>query len=864
MRFTLKTYQEDAVQDVLGRLDQAKEMYRGKHQATSSFSLTAVTGAGKTVMAAAVIESLFEGNDDYEFEADPGAVVLWFTDDPSLNEQTRFRLMEASDLAFSRMKVIEPDFSEEKLRPGRVYFLNSQKLSKNSRLVRGVDLSDDPALPGMKPAPDLRGSTMWEILRNTIEDEKLTLYLILDEAHKGMRKPTTRDRNEKQTIVRRLINGEAGAPAVPIVWGISATVQRFEEAMAEAESGGRVRLPPVVVDAARVQESGLLKDDIRLDFPKEKGQFDTVLLSRAVRRTCEAEEKWTAYAASQDPPLEPVVPLLVVQLPNTPSDELLATAFQTVSDAWPELPDDAMAHVFGDHRLLEAGGHTVPHIAPEKVQDSTWVRVLFAKDAISTGWDCPRAEVLMSFRPAQDETHITQLLGRMVRTPLAARVPGDDRLNAVECVLPHFNRDTATRVGDLLLGRKGEEAGESGGGEGRRTLFAPVDLTPNESIPEYVWEAFDRLPSQTLPKKVARPTKRLLAYAQALSRDGLRAGARAEAIREMCAVLDGFSARYKAKVATAANDVRELTGETVVAGLNARDEFDIETFTEVADDRAIAADFAAAGRVLTKELAGAYVRHLVDEADPDDPDEALLDAEVQVAALAKVPGVGVALDLEADGLAEQWIAEYRVARIGLSDERRAIHEEIIGMSTQPKEIDILRPRVRSESTEDEHGVVVETRLRHLMSDPLGAFPIGSLNDWETRVLETEMARPGFVGWYRNPSRPSADAFAVPYRKASGEWHRMCPDFIFFHGGPSDVKVSIVDPHGLHLEDAMPKLRGLAALAEAYPSHFQRIDAVAMVGGKLRVLDMLDAAVRAVVGSATDAEALYLKRGTNYA
>ena len=45
------------------------------------------------------------------------------------------------------------------------------------------------------------------------------------------------------------------------------------------------------------------------------------------------------------------------------------------------------------------------------------MRVLFAKDAISTGWDCPRAEVLVSFRPAEDETRITQLLGRMVRTP---------------------------------------------------------------------------------------------------------------------------------------------------------------------------------------------------------------------------------------------------------------------------------------------------------------------------------------------------------------------------------------------------------------------------------------------------------------
>ena len=80
-----------------------------------------------------------------------------------------------------------------------------------------------------------------------------------------------------------------------------------------------------------------------------------------------------------------------------------------------------MAHVFGDHAPIEIRGFRIPHVGPETVQDRTHVRVLFAKDAISTGWECPRAEVLVSFRPAKDDTHITQLLGGWVRTPLARR-----------------------------------------------------------------------------------------------------------------------------------------------------------------------------------------------------------------------------------------------------------------------------------------------------------------------------------------------------------------------------------------------------------------------------------------------------------
>ena len=130
MRYTLKDYQNDAVADVLERLAWARDDW---HQRMSpvALSLTATTGAGKTVMAAAVIEALFDGNPDYEFDSDAGAVVLWFTDDPSLNEQTRFRLLDAADrIAHSRLVVIENTFNQEKLERGKVYFLNAQKLGE--------------------------------------------------------------------------------------------------------------------------------------------------------------------------------------------------------------------------------------------------------------------------------------------------------------------------------------------------------------------------------------------------------------------------------------------------------------------------------------------------------------------------------------------------------------------------------------------------------------------------------------------------------------------------------------------------------------------------------------------------------------
>ena len=126
------------------------------------------------------------------------------------------------------------------------------------------------------------------------------------------------------------------------------------------------------------------------------------------------------------------------------------------------------------------------------------------------------------------------------------------------------------------------------------------------------------------------------------------------------------------------------------------------------------------------------------------------------------------------------------------------------------------------------------------------------------MLDAELGRDDCLAWYRNPSRASDDALAVAWRDEAGNWRRMCPDFLFFHGKEDDVKVSIVDPHGHHLGDSLGKLRGLAAFAAEYGQSFHRIEAVAKLDDDtLRVLDLLDEKVREAVESAADAKSLYL-------
>lgn len=143
----------------------------------------------------------------------------------------------------------------------------------------------------------MQAHTLWDTIRNSIEDPALTMYLVLDEAHRGMGNVTAQALNERTTLVKRLINGERGVPGIPVVLGISATVERFNQAMAGAK--GRDTLASVEVDPVRVRESGLLKDTLLLDVPDEAGQFETQLLRRGTEKLREATEEWARYATSQ-------------------------------------------------------------------------------------------------------------------------------------------------------------------------------------------------------------------------------------------------------------------------------------------------------------------------------------------------------------------------------------------------------------------------------------------------------------------------------------------------------------------------------------------------------------------------------------
>lgn len=541
MRYELIGYQREAAIGVVDRLRLGRDLCASSKM-PSSFTLSAITGAGNTLIAAAVIEALLHGSADLGAEAEQNASFLWITDDPALNRQTRNRMLDASDLLLPHtLMEIDDGFLEQELRPNRCYFLNTQKLSKTSRLVQS--------------GTNLRQISFWEILTNTIYSDKVNLYLILDEAHRGMRR--TPDRT---TIAQRLIQGEKGSnPPAPVVWGISATIDRFTQAIGEMRD--RASYPHVVVDTEKVRASGLVKDSIGLDQPDEKGTFSTTLLRDAIRAVREFEARWAAYCDAAGEPK--VLPALVIQVPDKSDATKIGEVVQVVESEWPDLGPNAIVHVFGEHEPVVLGSRTISWVYPESIQTETDIRVVLAKEAISTGWDCPRAEVLYSERPAKDATHIAQVIGRMVRQPLAHRIATDDALNSVTCYLPLFDRKALSSIKDELEGKAAENGENKVGPE---VVRAPKVFERNPKIAAEVFEFIETLPSIPTPDTSASPLRRaknlVRLLADNVSGSALLEDADALLTQALNARMDGLAAEHAAAVAESVTDIKTVMVHT--------------------------------------------------------------------------------------------------------------------------------------------------------------------------------------------------------------------------------------------------------------------------------------------------------------
>ncbi len=806
MKIELKPFQESAARDILGELDEARQaIARGKK--AQAVVLSAPQGSGKTITVAAVIDFTFGGGDPVW--ARPNTTFLWLSDAPELNVQSGAKLLAACDnLPFHLMITVESvSFDEERLRPGHLYFVNTQLLGRDKRLTS---------------SGDKRRFTFWETVANTVELAPEDFILIIDEAHRG----AGVSERARTPIMQKFIRGsdEDALPPVPLVLGMSATPQRFTELLGSTNRTQR----PVAIDPEDVRSSGLLKDMIIVHNPKEAAPGDWTLLEDSAKHWKKFTQTWESYC-KREKEYGVVRPILVVQVQDGTETVLTRTNLddlvRIIERHTGALALNEIVHCFQDQGNVEAGGRIIRKIEASRIQDSSDVKVVLFKTALSTGWDCPRAEVMMSFRRAKDATSIAQLVGRMIRTPLARRIGTDEVLDTVDLFLPHYDRRALEGVLAELRNPDAER------GIPTRVETEVKEYSRNPAYGE-VFEQMRTLPTYAVgrvPK--LGDVKRLLRLAGLLVHGGVN-GKADETVRSLLTgklkELRDDQAKRNPKWRDSVREGAEIevdVTKVVIGGMLITGR---ETARIALSEENIDQLFDAAGRILApgEGLHRSYWRRYHDRAKPNE-------AKLELFALLQNPEVLEAMNQVAQKEFDKLWERHRGKICSLVPGARDRFEVLVLASGKPAKRELELPE---KIVEKKSG---DPWRQHLFCDDEGNF-YAELNGWEEDLLKKAMQEKGFVGWLRNMPRREW-ALCIPYEY--GGMKAFYPDFLVVRDCEGSKVTDVLEPHDDTRGDTWAKAKGLAEFADTHGAEYGRLVIARKKGDTFQTADMNKRSVR---------------------
>ena len=823
MTSTLFPFQTEALEKLRSFCKKAKRDYEDDNE-TTIITLAAPTGAGKTIIMSGLMEKILCGDENNVKEDD--SVFVWLSDDPELNEQSLHKVEHETmyNLPLDSLEIIKEDsFDTEVLKDGKIYFLNIQKLSKSSNLTK---------------SKDGREHTIWETLQNTIEQKGNRLYFIIDEAHRGTQRADT---NTANSIMQKFIFGSPNdkLDKMPIVIGMSATISRFNELIKDSGSTKRSH----EIKAEDVRNSGLLKEEINISYPGDNQlQRGMAILKYATREWKEKCLHWEAYCQKEKEPT--VYPVMVIQVENGHGDHISETdlneCLRTVEEELGRsLYDGEVAHSFGEPKTeLTINNLKVPYIEPSRINENKKVRIVFFKESLSTGWDCPRAETMMSFRAANDYTYIAQLMGRMVRTPLHRRIEGDESLNNVHLFLPNYNSDNVQRVIEALSSNDGEgiptkikksavgssEEQELHVAEDKREVFEWLNnlqlttyVISKYRVSNYLTSLFNLayLAANTQgvdPDAAVRVSSAIATqirrYIERMQAEGIY-NKKVEEVRQFMLTESKMDYMKGNKLKDSSELVLELT------------DYDIER------------EFARADAKL-KNAGKRYTREFFDKAE-------MTDLMIDVILFVKSEDCMTELDKYAKNTFYQYKRDYRKVLSKYSESVKSKYDKCTREGEEVSDHSWMIPSTiylpKGEESIDEH----------LFVDQEGKATF-SLNTWEQQIIEDAKKDPYFVCWLRNQDRKPW-SICLTY-EMNGKMHPFYPDFVIVrkddNGG---YLLDLIEPHWKD-EDNVPKAKVMAKYVENEDGNVERFEMTRVYDNQMLHLDFADPTISHRLADAT--------------
>lgn len=365
-----KKYQENAIEDLTKAI--VDLLHKEAEKKVCVFK--SPTGSGKTVMVAKFIENLIAENSDLDF------CFLWISiGKGELHKQSK-RSLEKIFNGSPNCVLLEQEFFGS-----RTHIKRNEVVVGNWEKLRNKDKQTGEWKNKLMKDGEL--VSFIEVLEKTKELRKI--ILIIDESHYAS---DTQRTNELREIVDADVTLEMSAtPKIqPSAQDIAKGIAKF-----------------ILVDPKDVIEQGMIKKEIIINQDLEKLADDEktsqdVIMEAAYNKRLELKEAYKNAGLD-------INPLCLIQLPNAEAGQ----AKKEIIEAF-----------LASKVITENNGKLSLWLNEEKSDNleqishfESEVEFLLFKQAIDTGWDCPRAHILVKLRDIQSYSFEVQTVGRILRMP---------------------------------------------------------------------------------------------------------------------------------------------------------------------------------------------------------------------------------------------------------------------------------------------------------------------------------------------------------------------------------------------------------------------------------------------------------------
>jgi len=340
----------------------------------SLFIFKSPTGSGKTVMMAKYIQELVrESEQDFCF--------VWISiGTGDLHVQSKSKL-ESIFSGSPTVSLLEEDYfgSRKEISSNEVVVVNWEKIRQReegsgewkNKLMKGGDRLN-----------------FRDVLANTRYSGR-KIILIIDESHIGKGSQRTEE-IKKEVDADQLIELSA-TPTIP---------DNFQDLVFDGKAGYHKVDVKEVIEAEMIKKQLIVNDGLKAE---ESAVMDRELLEQAYNKREELKKAFEYEGSS-------VNPLVLIQLPNSEEgDRKKEFILNLLKEKGLTIKERKVA-------IWLSGEENKENL--ESISNPTdSVDFLLFKQAIDTGWDCPRAQVLLKYRETTSETFERQTLGRILRMP---------------------------------------------------------------------------------------------------------------------------------------------------------------------------------------------------------------------------------------------------------------------------------------------------------------------------------------------------------------------------------------------------------------------------------------------------------------